>query len=87
MAHGELLGIDVEEARAMPGVLAVLTAADLGLTPQPNPFNPGIATTPLAAGRVRYVGEPIAVVVAETAAQAADAVEAVIADIEPLPAS
>ena len=50
VAHGTILAIDVDAARAMPGVIAVLTAVDLGLEPQPNPFNPGIATTPLASG-------------------------------------
>ncbi len=86
VAHGDIRSIDASDARAMPGVLAVVTAADLGLEPQPNPFNPGIATTPLASGRVRFVGEPIAAIVAETAAQAADAAEAVVADIDVLPA-
>jgi carbon-monoxide dehydrogenase large subunit len=85
VAHGVLLGIDVDEARSMPGVLAVLTASDMGLTPMPNPFNPAVATAPLALDRVRFVGEPIAAVIAETAAQAADAAEAVFADIDPLP--
>ena len=86
VAHGTLLGIDTSEAAAMPGVVAVLTAPDLGRAPQPNAFNPGIATAPLALDRVRFVGEPIAVVVAETHAQAVDAAEAVVADIDPLPA-
>ena len=54
----------------MPGVLGVFTAADLGLEPSPSPFNPTVARTLLASDRVRYVGEPIAAVVAETRAQA-----------------
>lgn len=86
VAHGALLGIDADDARQVPGVIAVLGAADLGLTPQPNPFNPAIATAPLALDRVRFVGEPIAVVVAATHAQAVDGAEAVIAEIDPLPA-
>lgn len=85
MAHGRLMAIHADDALAMPGVLAVLTAADLGLTPIPNPFNPSIATAPLVIDTVRYVGEPIAVVVAETYAQAVDAMTAVYADIDPLP--
>ena len=50
----------------MPGVVGVFTAADLGLEPAPSPFNPTVARTLLASDRVRYVGEPIAAVVAET---------------------
>jgi aerobic carbon-monoxide dehydrogenase large subunit len=84
IAHGTLRGVDTTEAAAMPGVVAVLSAVDLGLTPQPNPFNPAIATAPLALDRVRYVGEPIAVVIAETHTQAVDAAEAVHPDIDPM---
>lgn len=98
IAHGVLRRIEAEAARAMPGVLAVLTAADLiagGLKPMPAnifgqnrdgsaPRKP--AQMALARDRVRYVGEPIAFVVAETRAQAKDAAEAVLADIDPLPA-
>lgn len=89
VAHGEVLGVDVDEARTMPGVVAVYTAADLGLGDRPPPmgFYPGEMARPyLARDRVRFVGEPVAVVVAETAYQAADAAEAVWADIDPLPA-
>jgi len=98
VAHGILNGIATDEAAAMPGVLAVITAADLiaaGLKPMnanvigknhddrpiPKPVQMALAT-----GKVRYVGEPIAMVVAETAKQAKDAAEAVFADIEMLPA-
>jgi len=86
VAHGEIQSIELDQARAMPGVIGVFGGADLGLQPQANPMNPGISTTPLAMDRVRYVGEPIVAVVAETAAQAADAAEVVIVEIEPLPA-
>ncbi len=93
VAHGWLRGIDASAARAMPGVVAVLTAADLGdavpripirLDAQASykPFEQPV----IAVDKVRYVGEPIAVVIAETQAQAEDAADAVIADIEPLPA-
>jgi carbon-monoxide dehydrogenase large subunit len=85
VAHGTITSLDVEEARALPGVIAVFTASDLGLEPTPAPYNPNVLRTQLAADRVRYVGEPIAVVVAETARQAADAVETIYADIDPLP--
>ncbi|MEO0493817.1 MAG: xanthine dehydrogenase family protein molybdopterin-binding subunit [Actinomycetota bacterium] len=89
MAHGEILSIDTDEARAMPGVVAVYTAEDLGLQPQPpgNPMlNATMTRTALATDRVRYVGEPYAVVLAETLAQAIDAAEMIWADIDPLDA-
>jgi carbon-monoxide dehydrogenase large subunit len=97
VAHGTLQSIDVAEAREMPGVRAVITESDLtaaGIknmnaaagkhrdgSPAPRP-----AQRPLARDRVRYVGEPIAMVVAETAKQAKDAAEAIFVDIDPLPA-
>lgn len=95
-AHGLLRRIDTEAARKMPGVLAVYTAADLAaygtlrcVPPLTNhdgsamtkPLRPALATD-----RVRFVGDPIAVVVADTALQARDAAEAVTLDIEVLPA-
>ncbi|MCK4178094.1 xanthine dehydrogenase family protein molybdopterin-binding subunit [Aciditerrimonas ferrireducens] len=86
LAHGEIRGIDVEEARRAPGVVAVLTAEDLGLGPLPVMGPPPMARPPLATGRVRFAGEPVAVVVAETRAQAVDAAELVGVDLEPLPA-
>jgi hypothetical protein len=57
----------------MPGVLGVFTAADLGLEPVPAAFNPMVARTLLASDKVRYVGEPVVAVVAETYEQAVDA--------------
>ena len=68
----------------MPGVVGVFTAADLELQPVPSPFNPAVAKTLLASDRVRYVGEPIAAVVAETREQAADAADAVLVDYDSL---
>ena len=85
-AHGTILSIDADEARSMPGVIAVFTAADLELQPVPSPYNPMVARTLLASDKVRYVGEPVAVVVAETATQGTDAAEAVFVDIDFLPA-
>jgi len=97
-AHGLLRAIDTEAARAMPGVRAVYTAADLqaaGIKPmqanvignnhdaRPIPKPPQWA---LATDRVRYVGHPVAVVVAETPKQAKNAAEAVFAEIDTLPA-
>ena len=98
IAHGVLKGIDLQAARAMPGVLAVLTHADLdaaGFGPLkcemniPDRDGKPMKTPPrpsLAKGKVRYVGEAVACVVAETAVQAKDAAEAVELDIEELPA-
>jgi aerobic carbon-monoxide dehydrogenase large subunit len=96
-AHGELLSINIAEASRQPGVLRVFTGDDLARagvgfihrlplkgfdlgqtldTPRPG----------LAQGRVRYVGEPVAMVVAETAAQAGDAAAMIGVKIAPLPA-
>ncbi len=97
VAHGLLRGLDIAEARDLPGVLAIYTAADLAaagygglkcLIPLKNrdgselrkPLRPALADT-----RVRYVGDPLALVVAKTAAQAKDAAEAIMPDIDPLP--
>src|SRR5580693_518737 len=84
-AHGIIRKIDTAVARGMPGVLGVYTAADLeaaGVGPLPprqvmnnRDGTPMLSPTryALATGKVRYVGDPIAAVVAETAAQAKDA--------------
>src|SRR5215467_886882 len=99
IAHGVLKGIDTKAALAMPGVIAIYTAADLdqaGFGPLKCPMNipqrdgSPMKTPPrpsLAKGKVRYVGEAVACVVAETAVQAKDAAEAVELDIEELPAA
>jgi carbon-monoxide dehydrogenase large subunit len=97
-AHGIIHNIDTAAARAMPGVLGVYTAAELaagGIGPLParqvmngrdgKPMLQPVRHA-LATGKVRHVGEAVAAVVAETVAQAKDAAEAVIVDIEPLPA-
>ena len=88
VAHGRLLGIHADDARAQPGVLGVFTAADLDLPDLPPipVVNQLMGRPALARDTVRFVGEPVAAVVAETAAAAADAVEYVVVDIEPLPA-
>jgi carbon-monoxide dehydrogenase large subunit len=96
-AHGILRGIDAAEARAMPGVKAVLTAKDLvdaGIKPMQAAAGKNADGTPtpcpkqmaLAQDKVRYVGDPVACVVAETLAQARDAADAVLLDIDALPA-
>jgi len=97
VAHGRIRGIDASAARAMPGVHAVMTAADIGqacsgqvpvipLRLANLPEFKGYLQPVIAQDKVRYVGEPIAVVVAETQARAEDALEAIAVDIEPLPA-
>lgn len=86
MAHARLGRIEAAGAVSMPGVVAVLTATDLPLPPRPPAGNVEgpFARPVLARDRVRYVGEPIAVVLAETLAQAEDAAEAVEVELEPL---
>jgi carbon-monoxide dehydrogenase large subunit len=88
MAHARLEAVGTEEARKMPGVVGVYTADDLGLPDLPGfPMAPGEMSRPaLASETVRFVGEPVAVVVAETAAQAVDAAGEVVVDYDPLPA-
>lgn len=97
-AHGVLNGIDTTDALAMPGILGIYTAEDLAASgfgnikcgvplknrdgsPMPNPTRPA-----LTSDKVRFVGDPVALVVAETPVQARDAAEAVVLDIDPLPA-
>ena len=95
-AHAALGGIDARAARALPGVRAVFTAADVGddlgtmkmtlkrTRPDGSPmFAP--AHRGLARERVRYVGDPVALVIADTRAQAEDAAERVRVDYAPLP--
>lgn len=97
-AHARIVSIDTAAARAMPGVVAVYTGEDIaaaglkgmpaaapmkgrGGTEQLKPDHPV-----LAQDRIRYVGEPLAMVVAESAALAQDAAEAIVVDCEDLPA-
>jgi aerobic carbon-monoxide dehydrogenase large subunit len=95
-AHGVIRGISVDAARAMPGVLAVYTAKDLAAygphkcaldfkqrdgSPMWKPLRKS-----LASDKVRFVGDPVACVVAESALQAKDAAEAVELEVDPLPA-
>ena len=98
VAHGVIKGIDTSEAKTMPGVLGVWTGADLNAagygtlktlipvnnrdgSPMKMPTRHSLATD-----KVRFVGDPVAFVVAETQAQARDAAEAVVVDIDGLPA-
>ena len=97
-AHAIIRSIDTAAARAMPGVIAVLTGDDLaadkigGLicgwmihSKDGTPMKAG-AHPALAQGKVRYVGDHVAVVIAETLAQAKDAAEVIVVDYEALPA-
>jgi carbon-monoxide dehydrogenase large subunit len=97
-AHAAIAALDSGAARAVPGVLAVLTAQDAaadGLQPLRPSAEANAATgerfafapQPLLAwGKVRYVGEPVALIVADTRAQAVDAAEQIVVDYKPLPA-
>ncbi|MEA2330122.1 MAG: aerobic carbon-monoxide dehydrogenase large subunit [Thermoleophilaceae bacterium] len=88
LAHARLLGVPLEEARAADGVVAAYAADDLdGVAAVPDLHKGGrpVATYPLARDRVRYVGAPIAVVVAADRYAAEDAAELVVPDLEPLP--
>jgi CO/xanthine dehydrogenase Mo-binding subunit len=81
-AHGRIASIDRSAALAVPGVVAVLVAADLPIVDGAG----GRAGQPLARSEVIYSGQPVAMVVAETEAAATDGVDQVIVEIEPLPA-
>ena len=95
--HARVNGIDATEALKLPGVIAVLTAKDIeGDTTGPMPYEFGwqpfenvndFKRGPLATDKVRYVGDPIAVVIAETRYGARDAAALVEVDYEPLPAA
>jgi carbon-monoxide dehydrogenase large subunit len=97
-AHARIVAIDADAARAIPGVLAVLTGAELAAAGvKPMPTTPDFrradgqkTVTPprraLAHERVRYVGEPVVAVVAESREAARDAIDSVIVDYEELPA-
>jgi CO/xanthine dehydrogenase Mo-binding subunit len=80
-AHARIVGIDTSAARAVPGVRAVLTAADLGFASRAV----NRLLEPLARVEVVFAGQPVALVVAETAAAAADAAELVDVRLERLP--
>ena len=93
VGHGRLLKVDTSAALAMPHVHAVYIAKDLGdfvpripvrlfQLPQHEPYQQPV----IADGRVRYIGEPIAVVVADTPALAEDALDAIVVAIDPLSA-
>jgi CO/xanthine dehydrogenase Mo-binding subunit len=80
VAHARIAGFELAAARAVPGVLAVVTGADLPALPV------GPTDQPLARDEVVYIGQPVVAVVAENEAAAADAAALVVVDYEPLPA-
>ncbi|QIG43106.1 xanthine dehydrogenase family protein molybdopterin-binding subunit [Nocardioides anomalus] len=88
MAHARITHLDTSNAERAEGVLAVHTAETLGLEAVPSfaQIHPQVEHGPLAHEVVRYVGDPVALVVAETRAQAVDAVELIDAEYDPLPA-
>ena len=101
-AHADIAAVDIDDARSAPGVLAVLTSTDVRadeLGTLPSMKDPRVKMTRrdgapgyyppqplLADGRVRHVGEAVAMVVAETEVQALDAVERIAVDYVALPA-
>ena len=92
-AHARIISIDTKEALSMPGVSAVITYADLPASITPIPVRifalPGLDRClqyPLAGDKVRYTGDPVALVVADSRYIAEDALEVIFVDYEPLPA-
>ena len=93
--HGLIRATDLKRARGMPGVRAVFAAADIAkdgaevptipLRLLPTPEVMAFEQPVIAQSKVRYVGEPVAVVVADSLAQAEDAADAIELDIDPLP--
>ena len=86
-AHARIRSIDIEAARKMPGVVAVITASDLvGVGGVPVGGNLKVPEhLPLAKGTVKFVGDPVVAVIAESVALAQDARDAVVVDYEQLP--
>ncbi len=88
LAHGTIVSIDTTPATDMPGVVGVFTAADFDAV-MPTDFagQPELTRSPLLSGeKVHFVGDPVAVVVAASQAEAIDAAETVWVEIDPLPA-
>ena len=92
VAHGRIRALDTGAARQRPGVHSVITAAEIGIVPaiplrqESLPVFKRYEQPVIAVGKVRYVGEPVAVVLADDPAAAEDALEHIVLDIEPLPA-
>jgi len=90
VAHARIAALDVSQALEMPGVVAIITAADLAGVVHPMQIGPeavGLARpvfTALATDRVRYIGDPVALVVADSRYTAEDARDAIIVEYDPL---
>jgi carbon-monoxide dehydrogenase large subunit len=87
IAHARVESIDTSDAATMPGVVGVYTGADLGMAPFQSfmMVPPELSRPPVAIETVRFVGDIVAAIAAETRAQAVDAAEMVIVDYDPLP--
>ena len=92
-AHARILSVDFTAARALPGIIDIFAAEEIGpnlpripLRLAPFAGFKRMLQAPIAAGKVRYVGEPVAVVIAENRYLAEDALEAIVVDYDPLPA-
>ncbi len=88
VAHGEVMGVDTAAATDMPGVVGVYVAEDLEMAPMPlgaPELDEVTRRPPIASQRVRFVGDIVAVVVAETEREARDAADVVWVDVDPLP--
>lgn len=87
VAHARLVSVDTSAARGMPGVVGAYAADDLDIPEyfQFMKLNPAVTRHTLARNRVRFVGDIVAVIAAETRAQAVDAAEAVVVEYDPLP--
>ena len=87
VAHARITGIDLDAVRAAPGVVAAFTGADLAdvrpVSPMPG-INAEMTQTLLATDTVRFVGDPVAMVVVEDPYQGEDAMELVAVDYDPL---
>lgn len=84
--HGHLLGVDSTEAVRIEGVQRIVTAADLPTVFAEERFGPAFHDRPvLADDKVRFTGEPVAIVVADSARTARAAAELVVPEVEPLP--
>ncbi|GEC20880.1 xanthine dehydrogenase family protein molybdopterin-binding subunit [Pseudonocardia hydrocarbonoxydans] len=88
LAHARITAIDVEEARSAPGVVAVITGAEIDLAPALlfGGANKGMVRSWLPTDKVRFVGEPVVAVLTEEAYQGQDAADLVEIDYDPLPA-
>ena len=94
-AHGKIKSLDITRALRMPGIVTILTGKSLLDTIDPLPANARASKKdwhwriptvfPLAVDKVRFIGEPVAAIIAEDLYQASDAIDSIKVDYEPLP--